>query len=347
MLRSSGLDPFEARIRVSGLFDDSGDVDAAGNKIWVHKATQVRMLTVVPQGEVPVPSEHAFMTGNEPCLKLGSVEPFLIAEVSVGVAEWARIAEVEPTTPGPTALPTWNHAEAWCARAKLRLPTYCMWALTQTAALSQPFYNNPCHLQDVYQFLVEALARDSAPPCLRNPFVAVGDEDYSSDLWVSGSPADLVFEGFLMAGNLEHDYLEVEERISAFGLNVGVDPPSVTWYDRTGRPRQIVARADPFPEAGRSLSDATTPTSREEGPGLLSWEERTRISCFDGMSAAQILDSDEFSLSGADVDLPLTSSYDSGLPRAEIRLWEGRPILHVSPYSVYSDGRNSFRPVWR
>jgi hypothetical protein len=342
-LRSEGLEPFEARIVASGLFDDSGVQDEAGNKIWIHKASTVNMVQVEPQGA----RRYSNVDTEKGLLSLHSTEPFLLATAPVGNAEWSHVTG--DTSGGGTfgaATVTWNRAAGWCEQMKLRLPTHAMWVEAREAGLITKRNTGPEFLQDFFNPLTDPKAQLPL-----NPLIAVGDTDYSSSLWTDGSPADLVFNDFLMSRALEDDYEEVVDRISAYGLNVAVnaEPQVVTYHDRSGNPRQIVERAGPFPEGAPSPSDDTPPNSADSVP----IEQQSQSASEDpeflgGLSAAGLLDSADFELSGGEFVLPLFYDDTVNLPLGARAAASHDPSNGYRIREVWGRrGRPKIRPVWR
>jgi len=357
-LRSEGYDPFEARIIASGLFYASGIVDENGNNIWIHRSTMVNMVQVMPRGALAYPNVDT-ASGQ---IQLNHVEPFLIATTPVGAAEWSTITGDSSAGVGDDASVTWNRAAGWCEQVKLRLPSHAMWVVAREAGLITRRNSGPEFLQDFHWALTDNKTR-----LPQNPFIAIGDTTYSSPLWVSGSPADLVFNDFLMAQVVEKDFLEVEKRISAFGLNVGIEAPPelVTYHDRSGNPRLIMERASPFP-GGPPPSGATPQTHQppiSTGPPSPSPMEDPEFS--GEMSPEALLGSDGFDLSGGETGLPVffddTIEIDRALFAREYQaefppfVYRGRSTIshhrETNGYRIAEvhgrRGRPKIRPVWR
>jgi hypothetical protein len=341
----------------SGLFWDTGVVDKAGNKIWVHRQTQVAMVQVVPCGK----ATHTNVDTASGQIELDTDQPFLIAVRPVTDAEWANVTGETHGEGGLETSVTWNQAAGWCEQVKLRLPSHALWVVAREAGLITRRNSGPEFLQDFHWALTDNKTR-----LPRNPFIAIGDTGYSSPLWVSGSPADLVFNDFLMAQVIEDDFLEVEKRISAFGLNVGVraEPQVTTWHDRSGNPRQIVERASPFQEGAQPPSDATPPTrppptsTGQPSPSPMEDPE------FSGdVSPAALLDSDASGLSGGETGLPVFFDDTMSVVRdfaLEYQAIPRPPAYHARATISHSKsngyrirevqgrrGRPKIRPVWR
>jgi hypothetical protein len=183
-------------------------------------------------------------------------QSFLIAEDVVNLDQWRKGLSGLPARDSRELLTSfrvsWIDAAGWCAQSKLRLPTHAHWGLARNAGIVPP-EPSPEFIQDYYSRLVEPSWAPS-----RDPSIALGDEDYSAPPWSGTAPEDRVFEGFLVAGDFEDEVLEEGHRMSAFGLNVRVDPPT-SWVDLTGKVRTIEQRASPLPEGEPSASDAMVP----------------------------------------------------------------------------------------
>jgi len=346
-LRGECTDPFEARILSSGLFYDlmDGKVDGNGNKVWIHSQTGIRMRVVPPGIARLIRGGHSRHVSCE--------FPFLIAERPVSYVQWVAVTgEGEDRSVGTVR---WNAAAGWCSQARLRLPTHAMWIWAADSGLLAKQVSDSEHLQDNYHLLM-GLDMPGVPLDLpTNAFVAIGDPDYNDTLWAGGSPADMVFNNYLVSQSVEDDFEAARKRVSEYGLNVGLrdpEPTSVTWHDRSGRERTIAPSGGPFEGAPQpSGSTAPKPHSQES-----TTEGRPSATIDDSLEEGGQVPEEtlaEFGLSGDELVLPMfeVETFLEGVPpfRASISFYDDdyQVDMTIGVGLGYMRGNRVFRPCWR